>query len=555
MPTHVIYARKSTESDDRQVLSIDSQVQELKLLALRRGLEVHEVLTEAHSAKAPGRPIFGTLMKRIERREIGAVLCWKMDRLARNHLDTGHVLQALADGKLTRVITPEREYTADGNDRFLGNFELGIATKFIDDLRANVRRGNRARFQRGWPNYRPPIGYLEQRNGSETVIIRDPERFPLVREMWDQLLKGAMSPMEITRWAEETGLRTRKTAQLGGKPLTFQHVYRMFSNPFYMGLIQLKNGESYKGSHEPMITPAQFEAAQVLLGRPGRSHRVRHLFAYAGMLKCGLCGKTLVPEEHVKRSGRRFVYYRCRGRMEGKPCLNPCISEATLERQLEADLKRVTLPPEVVQWITENIRPKLDATVALQSAQRQGLEKALADSQCESDALITLKLRDQVGEATFERRRLGLLDQQAKLRLQLEQPAPGPDALFRRLEEVLNFSASLPRAFRAGDAVRRRQIFHAICANPVVRERKALYKANEPWSFFENPGLLRSWWAVVEKTRTWLLDTGGEIPALFEEMSEEDDLRERRRRAGVPARGKRGRSPAPSIMPQEGIAA
>src|ERR1051325_7190335 len=55
MSTHVIYARKSTESDDRQVLSIDSQIQELKLVALRQGLVVSDVLTEARSAKAPGR--------------------------------------------------------------------------------------------------------------------------------------------------------------------------------------------------------------------------------------------------------------------------------------------------------------------------------------------------------------------------------------------------------------------------------------------------------------------------------------------------------------------
>jgi DNA invertase Pin-like site-specific DNA recombinase len=217
MSAHVIYARKSTESDDRQVLSIDSQVQELKLLALRRGLEVQEVMSEARSAKAPGRPIFGSLMRRIAKGEIASILCWKMDRLARNHLDHGAVLQALADGKLERVITPEREYTADGNDRFLGNFEFGIATKFIDDLRANVRRGNRARFQLGWPNYRPPIGYLEDRSGPTTTVVKDPERFSIVRNMWDQLLTGS-SPIEISRWAEDHGLRTRKTAHLGGKP-------------------------------------------------------------------------------------------------------------------------------------------------------------------------------------------------------------------------------------------------------------------------------------------------------------------------------------------------
>jgi hypothetical protein len=301
-----------------------------------------------------------------------------------------------------------------------------------------------------------------------------------------------------------------------------------------------------------MVTPAEFEDAQVLLGRPGRSHRTRHVFAYAGMLKCGLCGKTLVPEEHVKPSGKRFVYYRCRGRTDGKPCSNPCLPEAALEKQLEADLRRVTLPPAAVHWITENIRAKLDATIAQQAAQRSAMEKALADSQRESEALLTLRLRGQVDDESFERRRLALLDRQAKLRMQLEQPAPPQDGLIRRLEEVLNFSASLPRAFRDGDPVRRRQIFHAICANPTVRDRKALYKANEPWSFFENAGLLRSWCAVVEKMRTWLLERNFQIPPLFVDFDEKE---ERRRRAGVVLRPKNRARPDGGIMPRTRLAA
>jgi len=58
MKSYVIYARKSTESEDRQVLSIDSQVTELKNLAAHAGVQVTDVLTESKSAKAPGRPVF-----------------------------------------------------------------------------------------------------------------------------------------------------------------------------------------------------------------------------------------------------------------------------------------------------------------------------------------------------------------------------------------------------------------------------------------------------------------------------------------------------------------
>ena len=531
MPTHVIYARKSTESDDRQVLSIDSQVQELKVLALRRGLQVDEVLTESRSAKAPGRQVFGGLMKRVDKGEIAGILCWKMDRLARNHFDTGQVLQALADKKIEHVITAERTYTGDGNDRFLGNFEFGIATKFIDDLRSNVKRGNRARFQQGWPNFRPPVGYLEDR--ATKTIVRDPERFPLVRRMWDELLSGRMKPMAISRAAEQWGLRTRKTAHQGGKPLSFQYLFRLFANPYYMGLIQLKSGESYRGAHEATVTPDEFDEAQRLLGRPGRTRPVRHAFAYAGMLTCGICGKSLVPEVHTKPSGKRFVYYRCRGRTDGQPCPNPCLPEGALEARILADLRRLTLPKRAAAWIYENIKGKLDATLSEQVAQRVGLEKALADSVRESDALLTLKLRGQVDDQAFERRRLGLLASQAKLRLRLDQPAPPPESLLARVQEVLNFSSSLPQAFQAGDPVRRRQIFRAVCANPTVRDRKALYKANEPWSFFEGSGLINSWWTIVERMRTWIIERNFQIPPIYMDI---DEASERRRRAGVPVR-------------------
>ncbi|NOT34441.1 MAG: recombinase family protein [Candidatus Eisenbacteria bacterium] len=525
MPTHVIYARKSTESDDRQVLSIDSQIQELKLLALRRGLEVDEILTEARSAKAPGRPIFGQLMKRVNKGEIAGVFCWKMDRLARNPFDSGQILQALADRKIEQIITPERTFTGDGNDRFLGNFELGIATKFIDDLRANVKRGNRARFERGWPNFRPPVGYIEDR--ATKTVITDPERFPLVQKLWDELLSGRMRPMQIARAAEhEWGLQTRKAGKLGGKPLTFQGVFKLFANPYYAGLIRLKSGESYRGAHSPMITMAMFDQAQELLGRPGRSRPAHHTFAYAGMLTCGICGGTLVAEVHTKPSGRRYVYYRCRSRTSGRPCPNPCLPETALEDQLLRDLRRVSLSKAAVDWISSNIRQQLQATSSHHAARRDALEKALLEASRENEMLLTLRLRAQVDEETYERRRLQILDRQARLKIQLDEPTRSPEELVAQIEEVLNFSVSLPRAFKEGDPVRRRSILHAVCANPKVRDRKALYKAKEPFSFFEGKGSTRSWQGVVERLRNWIVEKNFQIPSYS--LTEEDTVPRKR---------------------------
>jgi len=509
MPSHVIYARKSTEADDRQILSIDSQIQELKFLALRRGIQQPEVLTEAHSAKSPGRPVFGALMKRIQRGEIVGVLCWKMDRLSRNHLDHGLILQALADGKLQAVITPQQTYTGDGNDRFMGNFELGIATKFIDDLRANVKRGNRARFQRGWPNYRPPLGYLEDH--ATKTIIKDPVRFPLVRQMWDLILSGAVRPSQILKKAnDEFGLRTRKTAQKGGNPLQFQHVYKIFANPFYKGFIRLRSsGEVYQGAHEPMISPEEFERAREILGHPGRPRPSKHEFPYAGMIRCSRCGGVLTPEQHTKPSGRVYTYYRCRARVGKAACGVRTLPEVTFEAQILVDLRRLAVSAEGAEWIIDNLRGSLSQHVTQRQAARESLQRSFEGAHREGEALLTLRLRGQVDDETFERRRKEILERQATLKLRLEQPEARPEELLDRLREIFDFANVAPLAFQraSGDPVRRRRIVQAIAANLRAEDRIALYSAKKPFSFLHESGKARPWLAALQDVRTWLLTT------------------------------------------------
>ena len=455
--------------------SIDDQLDRLNALAKDLRLQIKAVYTEARSAKMPdNRPLFGEMLMRIERGEADGILCWQINRLSRNPIDSGRLGWLLQQGVLKSIQTIDREYLSDDNV-LLFNVESGMANQFIIDLRKNIRRGIDGKIGRGWfPGY-APLGYLNDR--TSRTIIRDPERFTLVRRMWDLMLTGSYTPPQIRRIAnEQWGFRTPRRHRSGGTSLSNSFIYTLFSNIFYTGLFEWC-GRQHQGKHDAMITLDEYDRVQMLLGRKGRPRPKTRHFAFTGMIRCGECSAMHTAEEKtkfIKTTGKlkTYVYYHCTRRKTTVDCSQrKTLIVDALERQIEQRIEKFTILPEFLGWALEYVRTndaKKSAELDTIDAMRR---QALRDTEHELTNLIRMRCRDQIDEGIFVSEQTRLENTLAQLKAKQNVTTDESGQLRERAERSFMFAAHARTAFLAGTSEQKREILETLGQNPTIKDR------------------------------------------------------------------------------------
>ncbi len=161
---YLVYCRKSTDEKTKQVLSIESQIEELKQFAKREGLEVVDYIVESKTAKVPGRQEFNKIIDLIEDEKIDGIIAWHPDRLARNSIDGGRIIYLLDTGKLKDLKFPTLQFDNSPQGKFMLSIAFGQSKYYVDNLSENVKRGNRHKLRLGiWPN-KTPLGYRNDKN-------------------------------------------------------------------------------------------------------------------------------------------------------------------------------------------------------------------------------------------------------------------------------------------------------------------------------------------------------------------------------------------------------
>lgn len=494
---YIIYCRKSSESEDRQVLSIPAQISELKELANKNGLKIVGVLTESQSAKAPGRPLFGQMITQVNSGEADGILCWKIDRLARNPVDGGTIQWMLQNGPLKHILTPEREYKA-GDNVLMMSVEFGMANQFILDLSRSVKRGNRERAKGGYPNSLPPLGYLNDRENK--TIIKDPDRFHLIRKIWDLALTGTHSAPEICRIAnDDWGFLTPRRKKFGDKRLAQSSVYKMLTNTFYYGVFS-QLGEEYVGKYPPMITKEEFDKVQIIMGRSGHKKPQSHEFAFTGLVKCGDCGCQVTAEEKVKYYPKTdrvadYTYYRCSKRKPGVKCDEKPITLADIEGQIDEILSKLTISDKFKGWALKYLSELNDKEIDERTDVYKNLQKTYNTKQSELDSLTRMRYRDLIDDEEYLKQKKDIVSEINNFKLKMDGTESRAEEWLELTEKAFIFSYYACYWFKNGSKQEKREIAQAIGLNFVLKDKKLTFQVQKPFQIIMEGSENSSWWA------------------------------------------------------------
>src|ERR1035437_8704250 len=228
-----LYARKSSEAEERQVMSIEAQLHELTQFADREKLVVAETFIESKSAKIPGRKEFARMIEKINtsKEQVG-ILSWHPDRLARNSIDGGQIIYLIDQEKVSALRFPTFWFEPTPQGLFMLQVAFGQSKYYSDNLSENVKRGIRQKLRRGEYGRKAPLGYIN--NPKTRNIEPEPIKSKIVQRVFKEYAEGTHTLDSLRERLKFLGIVSKNNT-----PVSLSFVQRMLSNIAYLGIIKL----------------------------------------------------------------------------------------------------------------------------------------------------------------------------------------------------------------------------------------------------------------------------------------------------------------------------
>ena len=490
MKKYFAYYRKSTDTEDKQVLSLDGQREVVRAYAKRNGLKIIEEIKESFSAKKPGRPEFMKMIERAKKGEVDGMIAYKLDRLTRNYADLGALAELIEQGVEIHD-TSYGVYKDDSNSFIMIGVNTAIASAKIKGLSEDVKRGLKQKREMGWAPGYAPTGYVN--NKQDKTIEIDPTRAPFVKKAFELYNSGQHSLKSLAEKLYNEGFRSRASSDHISKTT----IEGILKNPFYYGYFRNKDG-LFEGKHTALVSKELWDRVQNRLnGKAQTKGRKKYVFTYRGFLSCGECGCSITAE---KQKG--YIYYRCT-KSRGK-CSQSYIREEELEIQLAGILDPIRIDEQTSEFVLARLEELYQEDKTYQEKITKSLRIKLARLKQEKKKLFRKMINDQIDDQQMYQELREEIDRQiAQIGVQIARLSQSSHDWLEQSSNLLKLAKYAKKLFSEGVKEEKYKLLESVSSNRILRDKKVSFLYKKPFDLLAKGRERTDWRGITYALRTF----------------------------------------------------
>jgi site-specific DNA recombinase len=465
MRSYFAYIRVSTIKQGEHGVSLSEQRDAIVQFAHRNNLNIIQWFEERETAAKIGRREFNHMLAALRKQRASGVIFHKIDRSARNLKDWS-VIQDLAEQGIDVRFSQEAVNLRSNEGKLTGDFLAVIASHYIRNLREEVKKGIVGRLKQGIYPLGAPTGYLDQGGGK--VKIPDPIRAPLIREAFDLYASGTYGIRNLCDELWRRGLRNRNGNRV--YPSTIATILR---NPFYIGIIRMRSGDTYSGLHEPLISNDLFALVQDRLDGKKNAKLIKHNFLYRRLIRCGGCGLHLIGE----RQKQKYIYYRC----HTKGCLTFTVREERVEERLRSHLTSFTFEKEDLIYLRTLIASHYDHSAERQQERIHAVDLQVQRLDARLSRLTDAYLDGDFDKQLFADKKLSILKDRRRFEEERASIEAGQPLSKEKLEGILELLERVPLSHEMANMRERRRFIENVTSNFEVRGKDVAITLRSPF--------------------------------------------------------------------------
>lgn len=455
----LIYSRVSSDEQRQKGYSLDFQYKEEVQYCKAKNLEVVKHFTESHTAKVPGRPEFNKMIAYAKRYKIRHLVFLKNDRASRNPVDSATLsFMAEHQGFNIHLIQDNMVLSEFSRPQDFLIFEInnGFSNLYSRNLSLEVSSKMREKAEQGYYPSHAMVGYRTERIKKRSYLIVDETKAPFIRDVFNLYATGNYSYMSLAAEMRKRGFMISKCVKCGKS-----NIEDILNNPVYMGEF-IWNGKRYIGKHEPIISPELYYLCQKIIKEKTSTCRDNKLnFLFTGLIKCAVCGCSLVGE--IKK--KKYIYYHCTGRRGGDCKRRTYLKEKHAEEIFLNVLKHLQLSDEGMEIVQEQVREQVKRQTEINADRIQEVQKRINLINARLNKMFDMFLDGELEETFYNKKRGEFQDEIDSLNAQLTNLNNSTIDILEFSRKTLELFKKAPLLYLNGDIETKRELIKLACSN------------------------------------------------------------------------------------------